>query len=41
MTLYGHFVVKMEGKIKWGVGLATNGVLVVVLLLLYLSGLGG
>ncbi len=41
VTLYGHFVVKMEGKIKWGVGLATNGVLVVVLLLLYLSGLGG
>ncbi len=41
VTLYGHFVVKMEGKVKWGVGIAANGVLAAFLLLLYLSGLGG
>ena len=41
ITLYGHLVVKMEGKIHWGVGLATNGALAAFLLLLYLSGLGG
>ena len=41
VTFYGHFVVKMEGKIKWGVGLGTNGALAALTLLLYLSGLGG
>lgn len=41
ITFYGHLVVKMEGRIPWGVGLATNGVLAAFLLLLYLSGLGG
>ena len=41
ITLYGHFVVKMEGKIKWTIGLGTNGVLAALMLLLYLSGLGG
>ena len=41
VTLFGHFVVRMEGKLRWYVGLITNGVMMAILLLLYFSGIGG
>lgn len=41
VTLYGHFVVRIEGKISWLAGVFTNGTLLVITILLYLSGLGG
>lgn len=41
VTLYGHFAVGIEGKIHWIAGIFTNGTLLVVTFLLYLSGLGG
>ena len=41
VTLFGHFVVRMEGKLRWYVGLITNGAVAVIMLLLYISGIGG
>ncbi|WP_434311572.1 hypothetical protein [Hominifimenecus sp. rT4P-3] len=41
VTLYGHFAVGIEGKLHWIAGAFTNGTLLVITFLLYLSGLGG
>ena len=41
VTLYGHFAVRMEGKLSWKIGILCNGGLALILLLLYLSGIGG
>lgn len=40
VTVYGHFFVRIEGKIKWIAGLATNGMMMVIMLMLYLVGIG-
>ena len=37
--IYGHFVVRIEGKIKWIAGITANGMMLVILVLLYLAGL--
>ena len=39
VTIYGHFVVRIEGKIKWIAGITANGMMLVILVLLYLAGL--
>ena len=39
VTLYGHFAVGMEGKIKWKLGLILNGAVFAVTLALYIIGL--
>jgi|GEM_PF-961544 len=41
VTLYGHFAVKLEGKINWIAGVVTNGMMAVIMLMLYISGIGG
>lgn len=41
VTLYGHFFVRIEGKLSWKIGILCNGGLALILLLLYLSGIGG
>lgn len=39
VTLYGHFIVKIEGRIKWIAGVATNGMMFIIMVLLYGSGI--
>lgn len=39
VTLYGHFAVGVEGKIKWKLGVILNGAVLAVTLALYLLGL--
>jgi len=41
VTCYGHFVVRMEGKVNWIAGIITNGTLVLIMLILYISGAEG
>lgn len=41
VTLYGHIAVKLEGKINWIAGVVTNGMMAVIMLMLYISGIGG
>lgn len=41
VTLFGHFVVRMEGKIKWIAGIITNGMMMVIWIMLYVSGIRG
>ena len=39
VTLYGHFVVRVEGRISWLAGLLPNLFLILVTLIFYIGGL--
>ena len=39
VPLYGHFIVRMDGKADWRLGVVLNGLLLFFLIFLYFSGI--
>ena len=39
IPLYGHFIVRMDGKADWRVGAALNGIMMLLLIFLYFLGI--
>jgi len=39
ITIYGHFEIRIEGKIPWLAGIISNGVIALFLMVLYIIGL--
>ncbi|MBQ5953245.1 MAG: hypothetical protein IJL47_04295 [Lachnospiraceae bacterium] len=39
IPLYGHFIVRVDGKADWRVGVAMNGLLLLALIFLYFLGI--